>query len=159
MRAMLAIEYYAGLRCGEACALEADAINWQERSVRVPAVDGLCKTGGRRVGLPQSKALDEALKAWEAVRDGSCPHFFHTNEGKMVDPSQIRRRLAQIAEKSGIDVHAHSLRHSFARNALAAGLPINALQSALGHKDLRTTMRYTRLTEKQQIDALRNLTL
>src|SRR5664280_1027180 len=64
-RAMLCVMYFAGLRCGEACALDADAIDWDVRAVTVPHVKSLTKTGGRRVGLMPSETLDDALKAWE----------------------------------------------------------------------------------------------
>ncbi len=155
MRAMLALMYLAGLRCGEVCALESGSIDLQGRSVTVPHVDGLTKTGGRRVGLMPSVTLDSALQEWEAVRDTSSPYYFHTNAGGRVDTSQVRRRLAQVATAAGLPhVHPHTLRHSWARNALAAGVPINAVQSALGHADLATTMVYTRLSEQQQIDTL-----
>lgn len=154
-RAMLALMYFAGLRCGEVCALNAGAIDWDVRSVTVPHVEGLTKTGGRRVGLMPSETLDDALRAWEAVRDATIPHYFHTSAGERVDTSQVRRRLHQTAAKARLrDVHCHTLRHSFARNALALGVSINVVQSALGHSDLATTMVYTRLSELDQIAAL-----
>jgi site-specific recombinase XerC len=156
-RAMLALMYLGGLRCGEVCALDAGAIDRHARAVTVPHVDGLTKTGGRRVGLMPSATLDAALDAWEAVRDADNPHYFHTTQGGRVDTSQLRRRLAQIGADAGLrDVHPHTLRHSWARNALSAGVPINVVQSALGHADLATTMIYTRLSECEQIAALGN---
>ncbi len=36
----------------------------------------------------------------------------------------------------------HSLRHAYATHQLTAGMPITKLQYQLGHKDIRTTMRY-----------------
>lgn len=158
MRAMLALMYLGGLRCGEVCALEASGVDWGERSVTVPYVRGLTKTGGRRVGLMPSETLDAALRAWEGVRDATNPHYFHTNEGGRVDTSQVRRRLAQVADRAGLTgIHPHSLRHSYARNLVAVGVPINVVQSALGHADLSTTTRYTRLSEHEQIAALRGV--
>lgn len=158
MRAMLSLMYLGGLRCGEVCALEAGAVNRSERVVEVPYVAGLTKTGGRRVGLIPSETLDAALEAWESVRDTSSPYYFHTNEGGRVDTSQVRRRLAQVAARAGLSgVHPHSLRHSYARNLVSAGVAINVVQSALGHADLSTTTRYTRLSEHEQITALRGV--
>ena len=154
-RAMLSLMYLGGLRCGEVCALEAGAIDWDARAVTVPHVEGLTKTGGRRVGLMPSDTLDDILMAWEAVRDANDPYYFHTSAGGRVDTSQIRRRLHQIATKANLkNVHSHTLRHSWARNALSLGVSINVVQSALGHADLATTMVYTRLSELDQIAAL-----
>lgn len=158
MRAMLSLMYFAGLRCGEVCALEANAVNRSERIVTVPYVAGLTKTGGRLVGLIPSETLDAALEAWESVRDANSPYYFQTNEGGRVDTSQVRRRLAQVAKRAGLTgVHPHSLRHSYARNLVSAGVPINVVQSALGHSNLSTTSVYTRLSEHEQIAALRGV--
>lgn len=155
MRAMLMLMYTTGIRVGEACALpETGVRRCTERYVTVPYVDGLTKRGGRRVGIPQSEALDAALDAWEAVRKDS-PHYFHTNTGERVDTSQVRRRLSQLGRKAGLGrVHPHMLRHTYGRNLVAAGVPITVVQSALGHSDLATTMLYTRIGEAEQIAAL-----
>ena len=42
--------------------------------------------------------------------------------------------------------HFHCLRHSYAHNCLAAGMPLNVVQQFLGHKNISTTGRYTRVT-------------
>ena len=46
--------------------------------------------------------------------------------------------------KAGVDKVGgiHSLRHAYATHQLAAGMPLLKLQHQLGHKDIRTTMRY-----------------
>jgi len=160
MRAMVALMYATGLRVGEACALEADSVDRNAGTVNVPHVAGLTKTGGRVVGLPLSPLLDEALDAWEAVRDTASPHYFHTSTGGRVDTSQVRRRLGQIAEQVGLpDVHPHTMRHTFGRNLVAAGVPITVVQNALGHSDLSSTMVYTRVAESEQVNVLRGVTL
>ena len=48
-RAKLSLMYLAELRCGDTCAINADAIDWDVRAVTVPHVEWLTKTGGRRV--------------------------------------------------------------------------------------------------------------
>ena len=160
MRSMLVLMYATGLRVGEVCALEADSMDREAGTVRVPYVPGLTKTGGRVVGLPVSPALVAALDGWEAVRDTSSPHYFHTTTGERVDTSQVRRRLGQIAEQVGLpNVHPHTLRHTYGRNLVAAGVPITVVQNALGHSDLSSTMVYTRLAESEQVSYLHGVTL
>jgi integrase len=36
----------------------------------------------------------------------------------------------------------HTLRHTFATHAVAAGVPLSVVSRQLGHGDVRTTMRY-----------------
>tara|TARA_B100000530_G_scaffold307087_1_gene231503 strand:+ start:193 stop:789 length:597 start_codon:yes stop_codon:yes gene_type:complete len=39
----------------------------------------------------------------------------------------------------------HTLRHTFARNCLRHGVPINVLQNLLGHESMQTTLEYLKI--------------
>lgn len=58
-----------------------------------------------------------------------------------------------IPSKSGISIHA--LRHSCATRLLESGVDIRVVQRWLGHADIRTTMRYAKVSEKT-LDAARD---
>ena len=45
----------------------------------------------------------------------------------------------------------HSLRHSFGTNLVMNGVPINVVQSLMGHSNISTTSRYTQLNAKDAI--------
>lgn len=68
-----------------------------------------------------------------------------------VHESTYDKTLKKISLESGINKHikSHCFRHSFATHLLEDGYPITLIQQLLGHKDIRTTMIYSHVTQKQ----------
>ncbi|MGH8048764.1 MAG: tyrosine-type recombinase/integrase [Chthoniobacterales bacterium] len=59
-------------------------------------------------------------------------------------PAVVQRAFARASERASLRpaVTPHHLRHAYATHCLDAGVNVRALQSAMGHKSLETTMRY-----------------
>jgi integrase/recombinase XerC len=53
------------------------------------------------------------------------------------------------------DVTAHTLRHSFAKNLVDAGTPLDQVATLLGHESLDTTRIYTQPSERDLERAIR----
>ena len=74
------------------------------------------------------------------------------------DPARPRsRNLAfwyRARREAGIaDVRLHDLRHTHASLAVMNGVPVRVVSRLLGHSDVRTTLRYAHLGEREIVEA------
>jgi integron integrase len=81
-------------------------------------------------------------------RDAFSGHVGRTH----LHPATLQRTLRVAGESAGIDtrISAQALRHAFASHVLESGTDIRLLQALLGHNDVATTMRYTRIMNGQK---------
>jgi len=80
-------------------------------------------------------------------RDPFSGHVGRTH----IHPATLQRSLRIAGENAGINarINAQALRHAFASHVLETGTDIRSLQALLGHNDVATTMRYTRIINRQ----------
>lgn len=90
---------------------------------------------------------------WQWVFPGTRVHIEkETGNGwrHHLNESVLQRAVKEGALRAGIHkrVTCHVLRHSFATHLLEDGQDIRTIQQLLGHKDVRTTMKYTHVLER-----------
>ena len=144
-RALLGILWRAGLRIGEALALQPKDLDLASATLVVQHGKGDKR---RVVGLdPGTVAL---LERWLVSRKklgvGVRAPVFCTLRGEGIDQSYVRHLLPRLASKVGIEkrVHAHGLRHRYATELEQEGATISTIRDLLGHSSAATTDKYLR---------------
>jgi len=145
-QAIAMVMYGAGLRITEALALEVSDID---------AARGVLLVRHGKGNKPRETKLSTTLLSWLraywARERPAAPYLFASKRtGRPPSPATVRDALARAAELAGIKkhVHPHVLRHSFATHLLEQGTDIRVVQALLGHESIKTTARYTHVTEK-----------
>lgn len=147
MRGAVLVGYGAALRVGELAALRWEHVardgpdmvialrrkrhvDWQRVSVLRAMRADVCPVRALEDLARLSAELEEAATA-SVVGVGT---------------RQIQNWVRALALRAGIRgrVTPHSLRHGWASDAAAAGLPLSAIQEHLGHASPRQTARYAR---------------
>lgn len=143
---------YTGLRVGEALALRVDDVDWDRRRVRVARTWTDDGKGGQVIGPPKNgkprwAAMPVAvMELLRPLADGQAGDawLFRAVRGGPIWLHNWRSRVWYAAvrdagmEDEGVTIH--SLRHTYASIAIAAGADVKTLQRQLGHSSATITL-------------------
>jgi integrase/recombinase XerD len=143
-RTALTTAYAAGLRASETVRLKLTDIDSRRMLIRVEQGKG----GKDRYVMLSMQLLTILRGYWRLAR----PHhwlFPGRDESRPIDPQFLHAACRSACAASGLTkrVTVHTLRHSFATHLLEAGTDIRIIQVLLGHSNLSTTARYTRVAD------------
>jgi integrase/recombinase XerD len=74
-----------------------------------------------------------------------------------VKASTISGIIHWAAQKKGVDIHTHSLRHHFGQSLVDNGTDLETVRRLMGHSSVKTTQVYIGRTDKQRRDAINSL--
>jgi integrase/recombinase XerD len=155
-RAILALMYRAGLRVSEVCRLRLSDLDGPSLSVHVRRGKG----GRDRVVYPDLEAW-RILARWLAAHPGgewafpllrATPWRRELDGDRHVTPRYIEALVRKLARKAGIAkrVTPHTLRHTYATEAVREGIPLHQVQRDLGHAHLATTAVYLHVADTER---------
>jgi len=151
-RAILETLYGAGLRVSELTGLEVADLDLAAGFLRV-----LGKGGKERVA-PIGGMAAHALNAYlsgarpflrpkGSIRADN-PAVFRNARGGRISRQAVFSIVRSYGSRVGLELHPHTLRHSFATHLLEGGADLRALQEMLGHADISTTQVYTHVDRR-----------
>ena len=147
-RAVLEVLYGCGLRVSELTGLDLLDVDLDAGFLRVIG------KGDKERLVPISGAAAEALSEYLAhgrrylrakkstVKQDPSAVFVNVRGGRLTRQA-VFGIVRAYGGRVGLDVHPHTLRHSFATHMLQGGAELRALQEMLGHADISTTQVYT----------------
>jgi site-specific recombinase XerD len=143
-RLALMVAYGAGLRVSEVVTLKWPDILLAEHKIHIKNGKG---KKDRLVMLPYQILV--MIEHYRALYPGKHYVFEGQVAGMPYSTSSVQKVMSVALEKSGLlkKGSVHNLRHSFATHLLDAGTDIRYVQTLLGHKDIRTTMIYSHLSQ------------
>lgn len=130
---------HAGLRVSEVCALDKSNIIISDRAGRVIVRQG---KGNKYREVPLNKTIRRVLSHW-LIEHSEGPLFPNRNN-KPISERGVFNLVAKYAYDAKLeDVTPHTLRHTFCKNLIVMGVPIDQVALMAGHSSLEVTKRYT----------------
>jgi len=145
-RAMFMLMLRCGLRVEEIACLSTGAVDLLRRRITVQNGKGM-KDRVVYISDDASQALRRYLQVRPKARankvflveKGAC-------RGKPISVRGVQKRMEHYAQKSGISISCHQLRHTMATQMLNAEADLVTIQDLLGHSSITTTQRYCKVS-------------
>lgn len=175
LEALFVLAITTGLRQGELLGLRWVDVDITGRKLRVThtlskqrdhrfkLVEPKTAHSRRTIGLP-AHAVEALQRHSDREHDHDRPKgwnpdglVFVTTRGTHLNPANLlNRHYRPLLTKAGVPAATfHQLRHTYATNAVAGGIPVHAVSRLLGHSDVATTMRfYAHATPELESDAV-----
>ena len=136
-RAVLYVLWDTPGRLNEIAKLDLGRVDLEEGAVKVMG------KGRKERWMPIGNATQSVLWDYLQARESVHPKtgsLWVSEHGRPMEPNGIYQMLKRLGDRAGIsDLHTHQFRHSYAMNALRAGMPERVLKIIGGWKKIPDT--------------------
>jgi len=138
-----------GTRVSETINIKAEDFNFNECEVRV-----IGKGNKERI-VYFDKITSKVLEGYIKRNNITGYLFTNKNEGKLTR-GYINQILDKVSKETGIKLHPHMLRHTYAQWECDRGTPLEVTQKQLGHATVVTTQIYQEIRSQKVKEAVNN---
>ena len=141
-KALIDFLFSTGCRVSECSSVDLADVSWEDRSVIIRHGKG----NKQRIVFFNAES-ELTLRKYIEQRNDNNPALFvcSRNPHSRMSARSIEKEIRNIGTRCGIDVYPHKLRHTFATSGLHGGMPLERLQTLMGHENPRTTMIYAKI--------------
>jgi len=147
--AIFEVAYHRGLRASEVGLQQFSDLRLSARRLFVRRLKG-----GNSGEYPLTDREVKALRKWAAVRGSHPGPLFPSRHGGRICRSRLDQLMKDYGARAGIPEskrHFHCLRHT-AGTMLSEKTDVADVKDHLGHKDIRSTMKYVVVRSKRRND-------
>lgn len=153
--AICGLMLHAGLRVGEVCSLNRSDLVLRARSGRVTVRHG---KGNKQRQVPLNVTIRHILTDYLVTLPTQQEVLFTSRSITHFSERGVQHLINRYAYKAKLErVSPHSLRHSFCKNLIDAGVSLDKVALLAGHTSLDVTRRYTTPSEQDLQEAVEHL--
>lgn len=145
-----------GLRASEASALNMEDYEGQRLAIHEAKADS---KGMVPLNLQAKLQMDGYLEWRESrgeILHPTSPLFVshsRRNQGERLSYDGIRKVVEAIEKETGLNLHAHQFRHTFATNLVLKGMNPYHVMTLTRHKSVQSFRRYTKAADQAAAEA------
>jgi site-specific recombinase XerD len=154
-RALFRIAYHRGLRASEIGKLQLADYRASVGRLYIARLKGSNAGEFRLTSVEQT-----SLRAWIRERGQAPGPLFPSRNRRAISRWRVAELMQRYCALAGIapdKAHPHALKHSCATHLLEMESDITIVQDWLGHKDIRSTMEYAKITNRKRDEAASRL--
>lgn len=149
LKPLVFVAVHTGMRQGELLAL-----TWAD----VDLENGFAAVNDPKNATPRKVPLNATVRETLRGLKANAMKVFCGADGHPIAARTVHKQFKHAVELAKIEnFRFHDLRHTCASWLVMAGVEVRKVKEILGHKDIRTTLRYSHLSPDQIVEAVNRL--